>query len=110
VHSAVKNRHSRERHYGFACPSYKQQLELDLRYTQPGLPALRSKHDGISMSRILLQRLASGVGASDQRWIEEGRNSFWEIVLKASTVDKAARADGTFNERDERQRGNHGQC
>jgi hypothetical protein len=29
----VKNRHNKERHYGFACRSYKQQLELDLRYT-----------------------------------------------------------------------------
>jgi CRP-like cAMP-binding protein len=71
VHSAVKNRHNRERHYGFACRSYKYQLELDLRYTQSDLPALRSKHDGISLSRILSQRLASGVGAGDLRWIEE---------------------------------------
>jgi hypothetical protein len=29
----VENRHSRERHYGFACSSFKPQLELDLRYT-----------------------------------------------------------------------------
>jgi hypothetical protein len=53
------------------------------------------------MSRILLQRLASGVGARDQRWIEEWRSAFWEIVRKASTVAKAARTDVTFNERDE---------
>jgi hypothetical protein len=32
VHSAVKNRQSREKHDGFACRSHKQQLELDLRY------------------------------------------------------------------------------
>ena len=61
------------------------------------------------MSRILSQRLASGVGAGDVRWIEEWGTAFWKIVHKASTVDKAARADGTFNERDDRQRGNHGQ-
>jgi hypothetical protein len=34
-----------ERHYGFGRFSYKCQLELDLRYTQPHLPALRSQHD-----------------------------------------------------------------
>ncbi len=57
------------------------------------------------MSRPLSRRLASGVGAPDQRWIEEWRSAFWEIVRKASTVDKAARTGVTFNERDERQRG-----
>ena len=60
------------------------------------------------MSRILLQRLASGVGASGQRWIEEWKSAFWEIVRKASTVDKAARTDVTFNERDEMQWSDHG--
>jgi hypothetical protein len=60
------------------------------------------------MSRILLQRLASGVGARDQRWVEEWRSAFWEIVRKASTVDKAARTDVTFNERDEMQWSDHG--
>jgi len=34
-----------ERHYGFGRLSYKYQLQLDLRYTQPHLPALRSKDD-----------------------------------------------------------------
>jgi hypothetical protein len=57
--------------YGFACCSFKHQLELDLCHTQPGLSALRRKHDGISMSRILLQRLATGMGARNVRWIEE---------------------------------------
>src|SRR5258707_15698382 len=57
------------------------------------------------MSRPLSRRLASGVGARDQRWIEEWRSAFWEIVRKASTVDKAARTGVTFKERDERQRG-----
>ncbi len=87
MHSAVKNRHSRERLYGFACRNYKQKLELDLRYTQPGLPALRSEHDGISLSRILWQRLAPGVGAG-VRWTEEWGTAFWKIVRKASSVDK----------------------
>jgi hypothetical protein len=91
VHSAVKNRHNRERLYGFACHSYKPQLELDLRHTQPGLSSLRSKHDGISMSRILWQRLAPGVGAGDVRWIEWWGTAFWKIVLKASSVDKVSR-------------------
>src|SRR5437660_1104559 len=40
------------------------------------------------MSRILSQRLASGVGARDLRWIEEWRTAFWKIVRKASTVEK----------------------
>jgi hypothetical protein len=33
VHSAVKNRDNRERHYGFICSTYKHKLELDLRDT-----------------------------------------------------------------------------
>ena len=60
-----------ERHYGDVCPSWKQQHELSLRDTQLGLSALRRKHDGVSMSRSLPQRLASGVGAGNVRWIEE---------------------------------------
>jgi heme a synthase len=36
------------------------------------------------------------------RWIEECRTAFWEIVRKASSVDKAARADGTFGSRHQR--------
>ncbi len=40
------------------------------------------------MSRILSQRLASGVGAGDVRWIEEWGTAFWKIVHKASSVDK----------------------
>src|SRR6267143_847841 len=60
------------------------------------------------MSRSLSQRLASGVGAGDVQWIEESRTAFWEIVRKASSVDNTARADGTFPERDERQRDDHG--
>jgi hypothetical protein len=43
------------------------------------------------MSRTLSQRLASGVGAGNVRWIEEPGVAFWKIVRKASTVDKAAR-------------------
>ena len=35
------------------------------------------------MSRILSQRLASGLGAGDQPWVEEWRSAFWEIVRKA---------------------------
>jgi len=37
----------------------------------PGLSALRRKHDGVQLSRSLSLRLASGVGAGDLRWIEE---------------------------------------
>jgi hypothetical protein len=48
------------------------------------------------MSRILSQRLASGVGAGIVRWIEEQRTAFREIVRKASSVDKAA-PDGEAN-------------
>jgi hypothetical protein len=33
VHSAVKNRDNKERHYGFTSFSYKHKLELDLRDT-----------------------------------------------------------------------------
>src|SRR5260370_28244549 len=40
------------------------------------------------MSRPLSQRLASGVGAGDVRWIEEWGTAFWKIVRKASSVDK----------------------
>ena len=87
MYSAVKNRHNRERHYGFACCSYKHQLEVDLRYTQPRLPTLRGKHDGISLSRILSQRLAPGVGAGDVYWVKEWGSAFWKIVRKASSVD-----------------------
>jgi hypothetical protein len=64
---AVNNRHSRERRYGFDCSSSRPELELDLRYAQPGLSALRSKHDGVSMYRLLSQRLAAGVGAGNVR-------------------------------------------
>jgi cytochrome c oxidase assembly protein subunit 15 len=39
------------------------------------------------------------VGTGDVRWIKERRIAFWEIVRKASSVDKAARADGTFGSR-----------
>jgi hypothetical protein len=60
------------------------------------------------MSRILSQRLASGMGASDLCWIGESRTAFGEIVRNASIIDKAARADGTFKERSERQRGDRG--
>jgi hypothetical protein len=59
------------------------------------------------MSRILSQRLASGVGSGDLRWIEEWNTALWKIVRKASTVEGAARADVTFNEGDETQRGDH---
>ena len=102
---AMKNRHSRKRHYGFDCSSYKEQLEHHLRHTEPGLPALRRKHDGISLSWILWQRLAAGVGAGNPRRVEEWKTEFWQIVRKASSVDQR-RADGTFNERDERHRAN----
>src|ERR1700720_1251618 len=54
------------------------------------------------MSRLLSQRLASGVGAGNVRWIKEGRTAFWEIVRKASSVNKAARADGAFGSRHQR--------
>lgn len=37
------------------------------------------------------------------RWVEQSRTAFGEIVRKASSVNRAARADETFNERDERQ-------
>jgi hypothetical protein len=43
------------------------------------------------MSRILSQRLASGVGAGDLRWIEEWGTAFWKIVGKASTVEGTPR-------------------
>ena len=51
---------------------------------------MRRKHDGISMSRILWRRLASGVGARDLGWIEESRATFWETVRKASIVEERA--------------------
>jgi hypothetical protein len=54
------------------------------------------------MSRILSQRLASGVGAGIVRWIEEQRISFREIVRQASVLDKAARVDRTFRSRHQR--------
>jgi len=59
------------RHYDFACTNYELHLKLDLRHTEPGLSALRRKHDGVQLSRSLSQRLASGVGTGDLRWIEE---------------------------------------
>jgi hypothetical protein len=46
------------------------------------------------MSRILPGGLASGVGAGDLRWIEEPRATIWEIVRKASSVEKTDRAMG----------------
>jgi hypothetical protein len=49
------------------------------------------------------------VGAGDVLSIEERGTWFWEIGRKASTVDKAVRADRIFDERDERQRDNHGE-
>ena len=54
------------------------------------------------MSRILSQRLASGVGAGDVRWIEEWGTTFWKIVRKASSVEEAARTNATFGSRHQR--------
>jgi hypothetical protein len=75
-----------ERHYGYRCPGYKYQLELDLRDTQPHLSALRSQHDWISLPRILSQRLASGLGTGDLPWIKGSRTAFGEIVRETWAV------------------------
>src|SRR5277367_619747 len=54
------------------------------------------------MYRLLSQRLASGVGAGDARRIKERRTAFRGIVRKASSVNKTARADGTFRSHHQR--------
>jgi hypothetical protein len=43
------------------------------------------------MSRSLSQRLASGVGARDVRWIEKCGTPFWKIERKALSVGKSLR-------------------
>ena len=45
----------------------------------------------VSASNVLSQRLASGLGAGDLRWVEECGTSFYKIARKASSLDKAAR-------------------